>query len=82
MKWTYLSLTSRHQLATEILTEFVYVLARIAIGDKQMFLQLVSATANALQAKESELWEAILDQWWTRVRTLICPCTIRLMHYS
>jgi hypothetical protein len=45
----------------------VYILARIAISDKQMFLQLVSAMSSAAQLNESELWEAILNQWWTRV---------------
>ena len=50
------------------LTEYVYVLARIAIADRQLFLQLVSATATALNMSEEKVWEPILNQWWTRVR--------------
>lgn len=56
------------QVATELLTEYIYILSRIALVDKNMFLTLVSATAPATQVQEAELWEAILDQWWTRVR--------------
>ena len=57
------------QLETPILTEYVYVLARIALADKQLFLMLVNATAAARNVKESQVWEPILDQWWTRVRS-------------
>ncbi len=57
------------QLSTIALTEFVYVLARIAIADRQLFLQLVSATAAAQNMSEEKVWEPILNQWWTRVRS-------------
>ena len=56
------------QLQTSILTEYVYVLARIAVADRQLFLQLVSATAQAQNVNESVVWEPILNQWWQRVR--------------
>ena len=56
------------QLQTSILTEYVYVLARIAVADRQLFLNLVSATAAALNQPEPQIWEPILNQWWTRVR--------------
>ena len=57
------------QLPTIALTEYVYVLARIAVADRQLFLQLVSATATALNMSEEKVWEPILNQWWTRVRS-------------
>ena len=55
------------QLPTPVLTEYVYVLARIALADKQLFLQLVSATAAAQNVKEERIWEPIMNQWWNRV---------------
>ncbi|KAI0092637.1 armadillo-type protein [Irpex rosettiformis] len=61
------------KLSTEVLTEYVYVLARVAACDKNMFLQLVSAMSTTTQIKESELWEAILDQWWTRFDNMSEP---------
>ncbi|KAI0755466.1 ARM repeat-containing protein [Irpex lacteus] len=61
------------KLATELLTEYVYILARIAVSDKNMFIQLVSATSSTTQIKESELWEAILNQWWTRFDNMSEP---------
>lgn len=51
-----------------VLTEYVYVLARVAVADRQLFIQLVSATAAAQNVKETLVWEAILNQWWNRVR--------------
>ena len=52
----------------ELLTEYVYVMARIALMDKQMFHQLVSAAAGPLGLTETQVWDHILDQWWRRVR--------------
>jgi hypothetical protein len=42
--------------------------SRIALADQQIFLQLMSATAASKSVPESQLWESLLDQWWTRVR--------------
>ncbi|KAG1815549.1 ARM repeat-containing protein [Suillus subaureus] len=47
-----------------LLTECIYLLARIAIADRQMFLQLVSATAETMNLPELKIWEAVLDHWW------------------
>lgn len=58
---------------TILLTEYIYVLARIATADKHMFLQLISATANSRSKAETELWECILDQWWTRFDNMSEP---------
>ncbi|KAM5532278.1 hypothetical protein V8D89_014036 [Ganoderma adspersum] len=59
-----------------VLTEYVYLLARIAIADRQLFLQLVSATAATLNRPEEQIWEPILNQWWTRVRLYISSPTL------
>ena len=51
------------------------MLARIAVADRQLFLQLVLATATAKNVDQSQIWEPILNQWWQRVivfRTLFC----------
>lgn len=47
-----------------LLTECIYLLARIALADRQMFLQLVSATAETMDLPEAKIWEAVLDHWW------------------
>lgn len=52
------------QTSTLILTEYIYLFARIALADSQVFLQLVSAAALQLNQKESYLMEGLLDQWW------------------
>jgi len=49
-----------------LLTEYVLLFARIAIIDKQLFLQLISATASVMNITETELYDGILTQWWTR----------------
>lgn len=46
-------------------------MARIALTDKQMFIQLMSATVGTLRLSEAEIWQAVLDEWWRRVRD--CP---------
>ena len=43
-------------------------MARIALMDKQMFAQLMSATVGMLKLNETEIWDAVLDEWWRRVR--------------
>ena len=68
-----------HQFPSLVLTEYVYLLARIAVADRQLFLQLVSATAAALNRPEEDIWEPILNQWWTRVRLYISSPTVVLL---
>ncbi|CCM04790.1 uncharacterized protein FIBRA_06983 [Fibroporia radiculosa] len=59
--------------STALLTECIYLLARMAISDKQMFLQLMSATAQSQDIAETKLWEVALDQWWTRFDNMSEP---------
>ncbi|KAI0722911.1 ARM repeat-containing protein [Earliella scabrosa] len=61
------------KLPTLVLTDYIYVLARIAIADRQLFLQLVSATSSTQNVREDLLWEAILNQWWTRFDNMSEP---------
>ena len=56
------------KLTVDLLTEFVLVMARIALMDKHMFAQLVRASVSALKLGEGELWDAVLNEWWRRVR--------------
>ncbi|KAF8557000.1 ARM repeat-containing protein [Imleria badia] len=46
------------------LTECVFVLARIALTDREMFIRLVSAAAQVENVHEENVWEVILDQFW------------------
>lgn len=40
----------------------------MAMLDRQMFLQLISATAPVLNQTEATLYDTLLDQWWGKVR--------------
>jgi len=55
------------QVSVIVLTECIHTFSRIALGDRQMFITLMSATAASKNTPESKLWEGLLDQWWTRV---------------
>ncbi|KAI6047441.1 ARM repeat-containing protein [Pisolithus marmoratus] len=47
-----------------VLTDCVFILARIAVADHEMFLRLVSAAAQVSGVPEDKIWEPILDQYW------------------
>ncbi|KAI0938258.1 hypothetical protein AcV5_001092 [Taiwanofungus camphoratus] len=59
--------------STSVLTEYIYLLARMALADKYMFLQLISATAASQNTTESVLYMGVLDQWWTRFDNMSEP---------
>ncbi|OBZ76700.1 Importin-11 [Grifola frondosa] len=61
------------KVSTVVLTEYIFVLARIAMADKYLFVQLVSATARSQNMQESSLYESILDQWYTRFDNMSEP---------
>ncbi|KAJ7929923.1 armadillo-type protein [Mycena leptocephala] len=46
-----------------LLTEHIYLMSRIVMADRQMFLQLMAATATPA-VPESKLYDGLLDQWW------------------
>lgn len=50
-----------------LMTEYIYLFARIALADPQVFSQLISAAAVQLNQKEDYLMEGVLDQWWGKV---------------
>jgi importin-11 len=53
-----------------VLTEHIYVFARIAISDPFIFNQLVAGAAPALSMLETQVFEGVLDQWWSKVPIL------------
>ena len=55
------------QISVELLTEYVLIMSRIALMDKHMFAQLITASVPVLKMNETEIWDAILDEWWRRV---------------
>jgi hypothetical protein len=60
-----------------IRTEIVYLMSHIAIADKQMLLQLMSAAAVPLNTTLSCLYEGLLDQWWLQVSCAVdSPCRV------
>ncbi|KAJ6628769.1 armadillo-type protein [Mycena sp. CBHHK59/15] len=46
-----------------LLTEHIYLMSRIVLADRQMFLQLMTATSTPA-LDESKLYEHLLDRWW------------------
>lgn len=54
---------------TTLLTEYICLLARMAISDSLILSQLIAATAAATSRPESEVWNGVMDQWWRRVST-------------
>ncbi|KAH9947240.1 ARM repeat-containing protein [Amylocystis lapponica] len=59
--------------STVLLTEYTHLLARVALADRQLFLQLMSATALAQNQSETILWESMLDQWFLRFDNMSEP---------
>lgn len=64
-----------------MLTECVFVLARIALTDREMFIRLVSAAAQADNVHEEKIWEVILDQFWRQVSCSIFVHISNLIFY-
>ncbi|KAJ7507960.1 armadillo-type protein [Mycena galericulata] len=46
-----------------LLTEHIYLMSRMVMADRQMFLQLMAATATPT-ATEDKLYDGLLDRWW------------------
>jgi hypothetical protein len=55
-----------HQASVLEITEFMHLLARIAIADQKLFLNLMSATATS-QKTEEDMYEELLEVWFARV---------------
>lgn len=52
------------ECSSAVLTDCIFILARIAVADREMFLRLVSAAAHVSGVPEDKIWEPILDQYW------------------
>ncbi|KAJ6486383.1 armadillo-type protein [Mycena vitilis] len=46
-----------------LLTEHIYLMSRMVMADRQMFLQLMAHTATPT-VPEAKLYDGLLDQWW------------------
>ncbi|KAH8106154.1 ARM repeat-containing protein [Cristinia sonorae] len=66
------SLSEEKMMAT-LLSGYVLVLARIAIADNRLFVQLMSLTGPVLNMPESQVWEDTLNQWWARFDNIYEP---------
>ncbi|EGN93009.1 hypothetical protein SERLA73DRAFT_116383 [Serpula lacrymans var. lacrymans S7.3] len=58
---------------TAIRTECIHLIARIALTDRQIFLQLASAAAESQKTTASKVYEGILDEWWARFDNMSEP---------
>ncbi|KAI0081841.1 ARM repeat-containing protein [Panus rudis PR-1116 ss-1] len=73
-----LTVLEADEIPTTVLSKYVLLLARIAITDKQLFLQLMSAAPQKVNRSEKELWEALMYQWWKRFDAMYEPRTRKL----
>lgn len=55
-------------------------MARIAIADPKVLVQLISATAAAKNVPEGPLFEGLMDTWWARVSPFHCRNFRRLIY--
>ncbi|KAJ6598916.1 armadillo-type protein [Mycena vulgaris] len=46
-----------------LLTEHIYLMSRLVMADREMFLRLMAATADNT-ISEAKLYDALLDRWW------------------
>ncbi|KAF9008940.1 armadillo-type protein [Cyathus striatus] len=67
---------------TTFLTHHIFFFSRIVMGDRQMFLQLMSATATALNQTETYLYDGLLDQWWGKFDNMSEPRHRKLVAMS
>ncbi|KAF5321876.1 hypothetical protein D9619_000809 [Psilocybe cf. subviscida] len=58
---------------TLLLTEHIYLFSRMTMSDKNMFLQLMSASAPLLNQQETKLYDLLLDQWWGKFDNMSEP---------
>ncbi|KAK0206374.1 armadillo-type protein [Desarmillaria ectypa] len=61
------------EIVTYILAEHIYVWSRIVMADRQMFLQLMTATAPVLGMTEAKLYERLMDAWWDKFDSMSEP---------
>ncbi|KAM6495766.1 Armadillo-type fold [Amanita muscaria] len=61
------------EIGSLLLTEFIYLFSRIVLADRQLFLRLMSATANTLAMSEKYLFDGLLDQWWGKFDSMSEP---------
>lgn len=57
------------QCGAILLTEHIYLMSRMVMADRQMFLQLMAATATPAMP-ENKLYDGLLDLWWGSVSVL------------
>jgi len=52
---------------TLVLTEHIYLFSRILLSNRQIFVQLMAASAPVLNQTEAVLYDSLLDKWWEKV---------------
>ncbi|KAK2466318.1 hypothetical protein APHAL10511_001960 [Amanita phalloides] len=67
------------ECGTVLLTEYVYLFARIVLADRTVFLQLMNGTANATGLTEKYLFDGLLDQWWSKFDSMSEPRNRKLV---
>ena len=55
------------QASSTLLMEYVFFMARIALGNSQVFRELIKKAMPVLNESEEQLYNIVLTQWWTRV---------------
>lgn len=55
--------------------EYIFFMARIALANGQLFRELITKSAPALNVNQEQVYNIVLTQWWTRVRQSACHKT-------
>lgn len=63
-------LTSVAQFMSTVLMQYVHVLARVAIANNALFMELMALAGQTLNMPPTQVWEDVLNQWWSRVRMI------------
>ncbi|KDQ20506.1 hypothetical protein BOTBODRAFT_309717 [Botryobasidium botryosum FD-172 SS1] len=71
--WDLLKAVIDDKRSSNILTEHIYIFARMVLQDPLVFCQLISATASAQGIPETELYDKLLDQWWRKFDVMAEP---------
>ncbi|KAI0320679.1 ARM repeat-containing protein [Amylostereum chailletii] len=61
------------KLDVQCLTTIIFVVARIALANRDHFMQLMAATVTSQGIPEAQVWEGLLDQWWRRFDNMYEP---------
>ncbi|TCD64327.1 hypothetical protein EIP91_004237 [Steccherinum ochraceum] len=64
---------SEEKFMSTVLMQYVHVLARVAVANNALFLELMSLAGQTLNMPPTQAWEDVLNQWWSRFDNMYEP---------